>query len=59
VELVTVTLDLSGQEGQGATRFDAKVDRKTRTLIFTGGRAFQGSATIMTVSAVYRILSGD
>lgn len=56
IELVSVTVDVSGSVEPGADiRLTARIDRKTRTILFTGGTAFAGDAAVMTATAVYRI----
>lgn len=59
LELVSVTLDVTGQPvgGAAALTFDASIDRKTRTILFTGGHAASGSDVVMTATAIYRIVS--
>ena len=52
VELVSVTIDVTGEPV-----FKARVDRKTRTVLFTGGAASCGDTVVMTATAVYRIVS--
>ena len=57
VELVSVTIDVTGSDVCGEPRFTAKVDRKTRTILFTGGAAMCGSEIVMAATAVYRIVA--
>ena len=53
---VSVTIDVTGSvETSDAIAFSSSVDRKTRTLIFIGGEAMQGSAPLLKATAVYRI----
>ncbi len=55
VELVSVTIDVTGADVTGEPAFAARVDRKTRTVLFTGGSATCGDETVMNATAVYRI----
>lgn len=55
IELVSVTIDVTGADVASAPVFSARVDRKTRTVLFTGGSAMCGDASVMTATAVYRI----
>ena len=57
VELVSVTIDVTGADVTGEPVFKARVDRKTRTVLFTGGAASCGDTVVMTATAVYRIVS--
>lgn len=57
VELVSVTIDVTGADVTGTPEFTARVDRKTRTVLFTGGSATCGDQIVMTATAVYRIAS--
>ncbi len=57
VEMVSVTFDVSAAAAPGRdVTFEPKVDRRTRTILFTGGLARQGEETVMKATAVYRIL---
>ena len=57
VEMVSVTIDVSSEAGQGAeTVIEPRIDRRTRTILFTGGMARQGDTPVMKATAVYRIL---
>jgi hypothetical protein len=57
VEMVSVTIDVSSEAAQGAdVTLEPKVDRQTRTILFTGGMARQGDKPLMKATAVYRIL---
>ena len=51
VEMVSVTIDVSSD-----VTLEPKVDRQTRTILFTGGMARQGDKPLMKATAVYRIL---
>ncbi len=56
VELVSVTVDVSARtDATGQPQFHSRVDRKTRTILFTGGHAEIAGQTVMTATAVYRI----
>ncbi len=56
VDLVSVTFDVSAASVDPATlRYTPRVDRKTRTILFTGGQAEGAGKIIMTATAVYRI----
>ena len=55
VELVSVTIDVTGADVASTPVFSARVDRKTRTVLFTGGSATCGDESVMTATAVYRI----
>lgn len=57
VEMVSVTFDVSSDATRGdAIRLEPKIDRRTRTILFTGGMARQGDTPVMKATAVYRIL---
>jgi hypothetical protein len=56
VDLVSVTFDVSAPGSDPATlRYTPRIDRKTRTILFTGGTAESARGAIMTATAVYRI----
>ncbi|MEQ8300300.1 MAG: hypothetical protein RH945_07130 [Hyphomonas sp.] len=57
VELVSVTIDVTGADVRGTPTYVARVDRKTRTVLFSGGSAHCGDAIVMNATAVYRIVS--
>ncbi len=58
LELVSTTLDVTGHPmSDAALSFDAVIDRKTRTILFTGGHASCGGKIVMTATAIYRIVS--
>ncbi|KCZ87357.1 hypothetical protein [Hyphomonas johnsonii] len=57
VELVSVTIDVTGADVTGVPVFSPRVDRKTRTILFSGGSAMCGDQTVMNATAVYRIVS--
>jgi hypothetical protein len=56
VDLVSVTFDVAaaGAEPSNLT-YKPRIDRKTRTILFTGGSAEGTKGTVMTATAVYRI----
>ena len=57
VEMVSVTLDVSSGVGNGMdVSLETRIDRRTRTILFTGGFARQGDTPLMKATAVYRIL---
>lgn len=56
VDLVSVTFDVSASAAEQASlQYAPRIDRKTRTILFTGGAAQTGDRTVMTATAVYRI----
>ena len=56
VDLVSVTFDVSATGADPANlTFKPRIDRKTRTILFTGGSAEGAKGTVMTATAVYRI----
>jgi hypothetical protein len=57
VEMVSVTIDVSSDAAPGAdVTLEPKIDRRTRTILFTGGMARHGDRPLMKATAVYRIL---
>lgn len=57
VEMVSVTIDVSAAaDADTPTELEARIDRRTRTILFTGGLALQNGAPVMKATAVYRIL---
>lgn len=60
VEPISVTIDVTGRSrGDEPISFAANIDRKTRTIVFAGGEARTDAATVMTATAVYRILTDE
>ncbi len=56
VDLVSVTFDVAAAGADPATlRYAPRIDRKTRTILFTGGQAEGSRGIVMTATAVYRI----
>lgn len=56
LDLVSVTLDMSASASDAAMlTYQPRIDRKTRTILFTGGAAHGPSGVVMTATAVYRI----
>lgn len=56
LDLVSVTLDLSATaELPEALVYTPRVDRKTRTILFTSGSASGAGGVVMTATVVYRI----
>lgn len=60
VDLVSVTFDVAaaGAEPSQLT-YKPRIDRKTRSILFTGGSAESSKGTVMTATAVYRIAQQD
>ena len=57
IEMVSVTIDVSSAaSGTAAVTLEPKIDRRTRTVLFTGGMARQDGTPVMKATAVYRIL---
>ena len=60
LDLVSVTLDLSATaETPEALTYTPRVDRKTRTILFTSGSARGKAGDVMTATVVYRIRPAD
>ncbi|MGH1422457.1 MAG: hypothetical protein ACRBEQ_11625 [Hyphomonas sp.] len=58
LELVSTTLDVTGHSmNDEALTFEAVLDRKTRTILFSGGHAACGGTIVMTATAIYRIVA--
>lgn len=56
LDLVSVTLDLSATaEAPESLTYTPRVDRKTRTILFTSGAASGPAGVVMTATVVYRI----
>jgi hypothetical protein len=56
VDLVSVTFDVAAASADPASLgYTPRIDRKTRTILFTGGAAEGPKGTVMTATAVYRI----
>lgn len=56
VDLVSVTFDVSVAGADPASlTYSPRIDRKTRTILFTGGAAENAAGIAMTATAVYRI----
>ncbi len=58
LELVSVSLDVTDvaeTTSAPAISFQPRIDRKTRTILFTGGAALAGGKTVMTATAIYRL----
>lgn len=56
LDLVSVTLDLSAMAAEPEKlTYTPRIDRKTRTILFTGGMATGPDGAVMTATAVYRI----
>jgi hypothetical protein len=60
LDLVSVTFDLSARPAAPeALHYRPRIDRKTRTILFTGGAAEGPAGPVMTATAVYRIRPPD
>lgn len=56
VDLVSVTFDVAAAGAEpGNLTYRPRIDRKTRTILFTGGAAEGARGIVMTATAVYRI----
>lgn len=56
VALVSVTFDqLNSAEPDQPVRFETRLDRKTRTLVFLSGTALSGDLGVLKATAIYRI----
>ncbi len=56
VDLVSVTFDVAAAGAEpGNLTYKPRIDRKTRTILFTGGAAEGAKGIVMTATAVYRI----
>lgn len=56
VDLVSVALDVTQSAARFAgVSFTPRIDRKTRTILFTGGAAQVEGRAVMTATAIYRI----
>ncbi len=56
VDLVSVTFDVAAATTEASSLiYKPRVDRKTRTILFTGGAAEGAAGIVMTATAVYRI----
>ncbi|PKP80514.1 MAG: hypothetical protein CVT79_14600 [Alphaproteobacteria bacterium HGW-Alphaproteobacteria-18] len=56
LDLVSVTLDLSATvEAPEKLVYAPRMDRKTRTILFTSGSASGPGGVVMTATVVYRI----
>lgn len=56
VDLVSVTFDVAAATADASTlSYQSRIDRKTRTILFTGGAAEGPQGIVMTATAVYRI----
>lgn len=56
LDLVSVTLDLSATASTpGDLTYTPRIDRKTRTILFTSGSASGPDGAVMTATVVYRI----
>lgn len=54
--LVSLTLDELGPVVAGeAVRFETRLDRQTRTLIFMSAEARSGTSAVLKATAIYRI----
>ncbi|MFN3911258.1 hypothetical protein [Hyphomonas sp.] len=56
VDLVSVTFDVAAAGAEPTMlNYTPRIDRKTRTILFTGGSAEGARGIVMTATAVYRI----
>ena len=56
VHFVSVTYDVSAKAASGEeVQFSSRIDRKTRTLIFASGLAYQGARHLLKATVVFRI----
>ncbi|MEQ9506245.1 MAG: hypothetical protein RLO80_08220 [Hyphomonas sp.] len=56
VDMVSVTFDVAAEGAEPAKlTYKPRIDRKTRTILFTGGQAEGAKGIVMTATAVYRI----
>ncbi len=56
VDLVSVTFDVAAATAEASSlTYKPRIDRKTRTILFTGGAAEGPKGIVMTATAVYRI----
>lgn len=57
VEPVSLTLDVTGKLEEGAAaRFEVRIDRQTRTMVFANVQVVSLGTGIMTGTGVFRIL---
>ncbi|MFN3313166.1 MAG: hypothetical protein ACK46Q_06845 [Hyphomonas sp.] len=60
LDLISVTMDVSASAvDPAALTYRPRIDRKTRTILFTGGTAEAASGIAMSATAVYRIRPAD
>ena len=60
LDLISVTMDVSASAADpAALTYRPRIDRKTRTILFTGGAAESASGIVMSATAVYRIRPAD
>ena len=60
LDLISVTMDVSASAvDPGTLTYSPRIDRKTRTILFTGGTAEAASGIVMSATAVYRIRPAD
>lgn len=53
---VSVTFDASSEAIRGSdVRFESRIDRKTRTLVFASGLASQGDRHLLKATVIFRI----
>ena len=53
---VSVTFDVSAEAATGSlVQFESRIDRKTRSLIFSSGLATQGGSVLLKATIVFRI----
>ncbi len=60
IELISVTFDMTGPAVEpSALNYATAIDRKTRTILFTGGAASGPAGVVMTATAIYRVQAGS
>ncbi|MEM7328270.1 MAG: hypothetical protein AAF437_05980 [Pseudomonadota bacterium] len=56
LHFVSVTYDVSAEVESGTdVRFESRIDRRTRTLIFASGLARQGDRNLLKATVVFRL----
>ncbi len=56
VELVSAAFDVTqAASAEALLAYAPRIDRKTRTILFTGGAALSDGKPVMTATVIYRI----